>query len=103
MAVDEGIEAAVMDEIGDDPVMIIDIVHDELTRRAAVPGTAGLAKTALSSFQPRWTIMDTSRCVTIEEVQLAQEDVADGRTLTESVWVSWRLQLLAPARSAGSF
>jgi hypothetical protein len=85
MAVDEGIEAAVLDGIGDDHVMIIDIVHDELTRRAAIPGTAGLAKTALSSFRAQWTVMDTSRYVTVEEVQLAQEDVADGRTLTDDM------------------
>jgi hypothetical protein len=75
MAVDERIEAAVLDEIGDDPVMIIDIVHDELTRRAGMAATAGLAGTALSRFQPRWTIMATDRYVTLEDVQVAQEDV----------------------------
>jgi hypothetical protein len=30
MAVDEDIEAAILDEIGNDPVMIIDIVQEEL-------------------------------------------------------------------------
>ena len=85
MALNEDIEAAVLDEIGDDRVVIIDIVHDELTHRAAMPGTAGLAKTALDRVQPRWTVMDTERFVTIEEIRLAQEDVADGRTLTDDM------------------
>jgi hypothetical protein len=105
MAVDEGIEAAVLDEIGDDPVMIIDIVHDELTRRAAIPGTAGLAKTALSSLRPHWKVMDTSRYVTIEEIQQAQEDVADGRTLSDDMqhWAeSTIIALACRSATAGS-
>ena len=61
MAVDEKIESAVLDEIGDDRVVIIDIVHDELTRRAGVPETAGLAKNALDRLQPHWVAMDTTR------------------------------------------
>jgi hypothetical protein len=85
MTLDEDIEAAILDEIGDDPVMFIDIVHDELTRLAAFAGTAGLAKTALNRFRPHWTVMDTSRFVTVEQIQLAQEDVADGRTLTDDM------------------
>ncbi len=48
VALDEEIEAAILDEIGGDHVMIIDIVQDELTRRASVPETAGPAKNALS-------------------------------------------------------
>jgi hypothetical protein len=72
MALDEDIEAAVLDEIGDDRVMIIDIVHDELTRRAAIPGTAGLANTALSRFRPHWTVMDTSRYVDLEQIRLVR-------------------------------
>ena len=37
MALDEEIEAAILDEIGADRVVIIDIVHDELTHRAGIP------------------------------------------------------------------
>lgn len=85
MALDEEIEAAVLDEIGNDPVMIIDIVRDELTRRAAVPGTDGLAKAALNCLQSRWTVMDTARFVKLEDIRLAQEDVADGRTLSDDM------------------
>lgn len=44
MAVDKNIEAAILDEIGNQHVVIIDIVQDELTRRAGIPETAGLAK-----------------------------------------------------------
>jgi hypothetical protein len=102
MAVGKGIEAAVLDEIGDDPVMIIDIVHDELTRRAALPGTAGLAKTALSSFRPYWAVMDTSRYVTVEEVQLAQADVADGRTLTDDMQHWAESTIIALARRSAT-
>lgn len=32
--------------------------------------------------------MDTTRYVTLEDVQLAQEDVADGRILTDD-WQHW--------------
>lgn len=48
MAVDQDIEAAVLDEIGNDSVVIIDIVQDELTRRAGIPETAGLAKIVIT-------------------------------------------------------
>ncbi len=65
MAVGRDIEAAVLDEIGDDRVVIIDIVQDELTRRAAISETAGLAKVALSSIEPHWSVMDTARYVTL--------------------------------------
>jgi hypothetical protein len=88
MAVDKDIEAAVSDEIGTDHVVIIDIVQDELTRRAAVPEAAGLAKIAISSIKPHWSVMDTARYVTLEDVQLAQEGVADGRILTDN-WQHW--------------
>jgi hypothetical protein len=103
MALDEDIEAAVLDEIGDDPVMIIDIVHDELTRRAAIHGTAGLAKTAINRLRPHWTVMDTSRYITLEEIRLAQEDVADGRTLTDDMqhWAESTIIALARRSAAG--
>lgn len=105
MALNEDIEAAVLDEIGDDRVVITDIVHDELTRRAAIPGTAALAKTALDRFRPDWALMDTELFVTIEEIRLAQEDVADGRTLTDDMqhWAeSTVIALARRSATAGS-
>jgi hypothetical protein len=72
------IEAAILDEIGGDRVVIIDIVQDELIRRADIQETAGLAKNALGRIPPHWVVMDTMRYVSLEEIQLAQEDVADG-------------------------
>jgi len=68
LAVDEDIEAA---------------VQDELTRRAGIPETAGLAKIALTCIKPHWSVMDTTRYVSLDDVQQAQEDVADGRTLLD--------------------
>jgi hypothetical protein len=105
MALDEGIESAVLAEIGGDHVMIIDIVHDELTRRASVPETAGLAKNALSRLQPHWTVMDTTRYVSLEDVQLAQEDVADGRTLTDDMqhWAEATIIALARRSATAGF
>jgi len=88
MAVDKDIEAAVLDETGNDRVVIIDIVQDELTHRAGIPETAALAKTALAGIRPDWPVMDTTRYVTLEDVQSAQEDVADGRNLTDD-WQHW--------------
>jgi hypothetical protein len=101
-ALNEDIETAVLDEIGDDRVVIIDVVHDELTRRAAIPGTAELAKTALDRFRPHWTVMDTERFVTIEEIQTAQEDVADGRTLTDDMQHWAESTIIALARRSAS-
>jgi hypothetical protein len=102
MALDEEIEAAILDEIGDDHVMIIDIVHDELTRRVSVPETAGLAKNALSRLQPHWKVMDTKRYVSLEDVQLAQEDVADGRTLTDDMQHWAESTIIALARRSAN-
>jgi hypothetical protein len=105
MALDEEIEAVILDEIGNDPVMIIDIVQDELTRRASVSGTAGLAKTALNRLQPHWVVMDTKRYVSLEDVQLAQEDVADGRTLTDDMqhWAESAIIALARRSATAGF
>lgn len=105
MALGEEIEAAVLDEIGDDRVVIIDVVHDELTRRAAIPGTAGLARNALNRIQPRWTIMDTARFVKLEEIRQAQEDVADGRTLTDDMqhWAESTIIALARRSAIAGF
>ena len=105
MALDERIEVAVLDEIGDDPVMIIDIVHDELTRRAAIPSTAGLAKTALNRLQPSWTVMDTARYVKLEDIRLVQEDVADGRTLIDDLqhWAESTIIALARRSATAGF
>ena len=105
MAVDAEIDAAVLDEIGKDPVMIIDIVQDELTRRASVPGTAGLAKGTLNRLKPPWLVMDTKRYVSLEDVQLAQEDVADGRTLTDDMqhWAESTIIALARRSATAGF
>lgn len=105
MAVSEEIESAILDEIGYDPVVIIDIVHDELTRRAGVPETAGLAKNALDRLQPHWTVMDTRRYVSLKDVQLAQEDVADGRTLTDDMqhWAESTIIALARRSATAGF
>jgi hypothetical protein len=102
MAVDEEIEAAILDEIGGDRVVIIDIVQDELTYRAGIPETAGLAKKALDRIQPHWTVMDTRRYVSLEEVQLVQEDVADGRTLTDDMQHWAESTIIALARRSAS-
>lgn len=88
MAVSQDIEAAVLDEIGNERVVIIDIVQEELTRRAGISETAALAGIALSSIKPHWSIMETTQYVTLEQVQLAQEDVADGRFLADD-WQHW--------------
>jgi len=102
MALDEEIEAVILDEIGDDHVMIIDVIHDELTRRANVPETAGLAKNALDRLQPNWTVMETQRYVSLEEVQIAQEDVADGRTLTDDMQHWAESTIIALARRSAT-
>ncbi len=105
MALDEEIEAVVLDEIGDDRVMIIDIVRDELTRRTTIPATAGLAKTALNRQQSGWTVMDTARYVKLEDIRLAQEDVADGRTLTDDMqhWAESTIIALARRSATAGF
>jgi hypothetical protein len=102
MALDGEIEAAILDEIGGDRVVIIDIVKDELTHRADIPETAGLAKNALDRIPPNWVVMDTTRYVSLEEIQLAQEDVADGRTLTDDMQHWAESTIIALARRSAS-
>lgn len=102
MALDEEIEAVILDEIADDRVVIIDIVHDELTYRATIPETAGPAKNALDRIRPHWTVMETKRYVSLEEVQLVREDVADGRTLTDDMQHWAESTIIALARRSAS-
>lgn len=83
MAVDPGIAAEVMAEIGNDIVVIIDVVLDELAYRATLPVTASLAQAALANMPQNWTRMNTESRVPLEDVLRAQEDVADGRTLID--------------------
>lgn len=82
MAVDAAITAAVLAEIGTDIVVIIDVVLEELQHRATVASTASLAEAALAGIQPHWRQMATEGRVLLADVRQAQEDVADGRTLT---------------------
>jgi hypothetical protein len=82
MAVDDAIAAAVLSEIDDDTVVIIDVVVSELEHRATMTGTAALAKAALASRRPNWVELGTNS-VPLEMVLAAQEDVADGRVLTD--------------------
>lgn len=64
-------------------MVIIDVVLDELAYRATLPSTAPLAQAALSGMPAHWKRMDTEGRVPLEDVQRAQEDVADGRTLID--------------------
>jgi hypothetical protein len=49
MALDEGIEFAVLDGIGEDLVIVIDIVRDELTRALASPVPPGWRRPPLNA------------------------------------------------------
>jgi len=104
MAVDPGITVAVLDEIGSDIVVIIDVVLQELDYRATVPSTASLAAAALASIQPHWKVMSTEGHVPLEDVQRAQEDVADGRTITDDAqhWAESTIIALGRTASATS-
>jgi hypothetical protein len=104
MAVDVDIAAAVLAEIGSDVVVIIDVVHEELRHRASISSTAALAQTAMAGIQPHWTLMNTERLVLLEDVQRAQEDVADGRTLIddEQHWAESTIIALGRRSSASS-
>lgn len=82
MAVDVAISAAVLDEIGADKVVVIDVVLEELEYRAAVSGTADLARNALAGRLPSWVSFGTEN-ISLTEIAAAQEDVADGRVLTD--------------------
>lgn len=84
MAVDEDIADVVLQEIGNDSVVIIDMVVDELKHRATIPATATLAKKALSVVPASWIKLETTDeyPVLLQEVLDAQYDVADGRALT---------------------
>lgn len=83
MAVDEAIAGEVLDELGEDLVVIIDVVTSELQYRQTVAATEALAVRALAGWGRKWVDYDTSRAVTLEDVQRAQDDVADGRPLRD--------------------
>lgn len=83
MAVDPAIADVVLAEIGQDPVLVIDVVKDELTYRQTRPETASLAATALATMPDTWIAVDTERFVALDDVLDAQEDVADGRPLKD--------------------
>jgi len=104
MAVDGDIFAAVLAEISTDIVVIIDVVNDELAHRATIPSTTLLAQQAQASIQPNWRMMDTGRYVTLEDIQRAQVDVADGRTLIDDQqhWAESTIIALGRRSSAGS-
>jgi hypothetical protein len=82
MAVDEGITAVVLDEMGSDTVVLIDVVIAELQHRATIPSTARLAKQAIKSRPTSWKVLATTG-VALQDVLDAQDDVADGRALTD--------------------
>jgi hypothetical protein len=83
MAVDEAIGAVVLDVIGQDPVLVVDVVIDELTYRKTVTETADLAQAALERMPSTWKEVDTAKFVELERVRDAQADVADGRPLKD--------------------
>jgi hypothetical protein len=81
MAVDPDIRAAVMDEIGTDRVVIVDVVLDELDYRSTRPDTKALARLALHHLPGEWIDLDSSRYVSTDDVGSIQAEVADGRPL----------------------
>lgn len=82
MAANTAIEAVVLVAIGEDPVRIVDVVHEELTYRASRPETTALAKTALTRLPANWLVMRTD-FLDEYDIAEAQDDVADGRRLKD--------------------
>lgn len=83
MAVHPDIHAAVLAEMGADPVVVIDVVVDELHLRKRRRSTAELAKSALAALPATWSVLDTSSHAELEDIRQAQSDVADGRALAD--------------------
>ncbi|MBT0770271.1 hypothetical protein KIH74_15120 [Kineosporia sp. J2-2] len=79
MAVDDRIRDAVLDEIGQDRVIIIDVIYTELRRRQRFPETSRLARKALASIPDHWLRIDSSNHVTIGDIAPVQNDIRDGR------------------------
>ncbi len=100
MAVDDAIVASVLEEIGDDLVVIIDVVTEELRYRATVDDTAALANNALANKKPTWVDMDTDELVPLQDVLDAQEDVADGRILKDEYQHWAESTIIAMARQS---
>ncbi|MDU0314087.1 hypothetical protein RKE38_10360 [Phycicoccus sp. M110.8] len=100
MAVDPTITAAVLAELGNNPVMLVDVVVDELEYRATQPQTAHLAQSALDTVPTNWIRVDTGRYVDLGQVQDAQADVADGRPLNDDMQHWAESTIIAMGRSA---
>jgi hypothetical protein len=105
MAVDEALANVVLLEIDHDPVMIIDIVTDELLYRATVAETAKLARIALDTKPDAWIDVDTARYVTIAQVHDVQREVADGRPLKDEHqhWAESAIIAMGRQSAAGGF
>ena len=101
MAVDDAITNAVLEQIGADLVVIIDIVNDELDYRATQNDTAQLARAALANKKPDWYDMNT-QSVELADVQTAQEDVADGCILTDNYQHWAESTIIALARQSAA-
>lgn len=101
MAVDDAITNAVLEQIGTDRVVIIDVVNDELGYRATQKETAQLAKVALANKKPDWHDMNTE-VVALDDVRQAQEDVADGRILTDDYQHWAESTIIALARQSAA-
>ncbi len=101
MAVHADIAAVVLAEIGDDPVMVVDIVRDELEFRCTQTETAQLAQTALADLPEGWLAVDSEQWVTLEAVKTAQADVADGRPLKSDSQHWAESVIIAMCRASG--
>jgi hypothetical protein len=83
MAVHPDIEAAILAEMIDDRVVVIDIVADELAGCAKQSTTQLLATNALARMPAAWTPLETTKFVQLADVKRIQTDVADGRVLSD--------------------
>lgn len=82
MAVHPGIEGAILEAIGPDLVVIVDVVVTEVAYRRTQPETASWATTASRwlaalSERPSWRVMPVLDMTTEEEINAAQIDIAE--------------------------
>ena len=81
MAVHPDVEACVLKAIGVEPVLIVDVAHDELFFRQQEAETSAWATIALSWIDPQrvygWKIVDSMSAVTEREINDVQCEIAD--------------------------
>ncbi|MCW2807666.1 MAG: hypothetical protein JWQ93_1621 [Marmoricola sp.] len=105
MALSPDIKQVVQDSIGQDPVILLDVVVDELEHRKRMDGATSLAAVALRDLAWLGTPANTDRATNVDDVLEIQAQIADVRVLRDEFehWAeSVTIAMIRAAANRGS-